>query len=105
MAQPAAIKKTTTTIMTTHSPLRGVLVLTIGIFGIVLTPCGVIFGPIARVMSNTDLREIADGRMDRSGEGITKAGQILRVSGRVLRSLTLPAGLELFECNSISRVS
>ena len=54
-------------------PHRGVLILVLGILG--LTVC-VICGIVAWVMGNTDLREMRAGRMDRAGEGLTKAGKI-----------------------------
>ena len=55
------------------APHRGTLILILGILGIV---CCFICGIIAWVMGNGDLREMAAGRMDPSGEGLTKAGKI-----------------------------
>ena len=54
-------------------PHRGVLILILGIAGIV---CCVIVGIVAWVLGNKDLAEMAAGRMDRAGEGLTKAGKI-----------------------------
>lgn len=54
-------------------PHRGAMILVFGILGIVLC---VIFGIVAWVMGNGDLREMQAGRMDPSGEGLTKAGKI-----------------------------
>ncbi|MCD4700204.1 MAG: DUF4190 domain-containing protein [Phycisphaerae bacterium] len=54
-------------------PHRGTLILVLGILGLVVC---VICGIIAWVMGNNDLREMAAGSMDRSGEGLTKAGKI-----------------------------
>ncbi len=54
-------------------PHRGGVILTLGILGIV---CCFICGIIAWVMGNSDLREMAAGRMDRSGQGLTQAGKI-----------------------------
>jgi hypothetical protein len=54
-------------------PHRGGTVLALGILGLVC--CG-ICGIIAWVMANNDLREMAAGRMDRSGEGSTRAGRV-----------------------------
>ena len=54
-------------------PHRGGAVLTLGILGLVV--CA-ICGAIAWSMGNTDLREMAAGTMDPSGEGLTKAGKI-----------------------------
>ena len=54
-------------------PHRGTIVLVLGILGLVICPiCGI----IAWVMGNTDLREMEAGRMDPSGQGLTKAGKI-----------------------------
>src|SRR5262245_26924291 len=70
-------------------PHRGVLVLILGIVGIVLSfACwgvpGVIFGPIAWVMGNNDLREMRAGRMDREGEGLTQGGRICGIVATIL---------------------
>lgn len=54
-------------------PHRGGTVLTLGILGLVVC-C--ICGIIAWSMGNSDLREMAAGRMDPSGEDSTKAGKI-----------------------------
>ncbi len=54
-------------------PHRGVLILVLGILGIV---CCFICGIVAWVMGNGDLREMAAGRMDPSGQGLTQAGKI-----------------------------
>ncbi len=54
-------------------PHRGGAVLALGILG--LAVC-FILGIIAWTMGSQDLREMAAGRMDRSGEGLTKAGKI-----------------------------
>jgi hypothetical protein len=48
-------------------------VLVLGILGLVVC---FICGIIAWVMGKTDLREMEAGRMDRSGEGMTRAGKI-----------------------------
>lgn len=55
------------------NPHRGVLILILGILGIL---CCFICGIIAWVMGNNDLREMAAGRMDPSGRGLTQAGKI-----------------------------
>lgn len=56
-------------------PHRGGLILVLGIVGIVMG-CP-IFSLMAWVMGSGDLREMRSGRMDRSGEGLTQAGQLL----------------------------
>jgi len=77
-------------------PHRGVLILVFGILGLV---CCVIFGIIAWVMGNGDLREMDAGRMDPSGRGLTQAGKIcgivnvaLTLVGIVIWILMLMAG-------------
>ena len=54
-------------------PHRGAMILVFGILGLVVC---VIFGIVAWVMGNSDLQAMAAGRMDPSGEGMTKAGKI-----------------------------
>jgi hypothetical protein len=63
-------------------PHRGAAILTFGILGLVC--CGPIFGPIAWIMGTNDLKSMADGRMDNSGEGITRAGQIVGIVSTIL---------------------
>ena len=65
-------------------PHRGTIVLVLGILGLVVCPiCGI----IAWVMGNTDLREMEAGRMDPSGQGLTKAGKICGMIGVALAVL------------------
>ena len=66
------------------APHRGTLILVFGILSIV---CCLIFGIVALVMANKDLSEMAAGRMDPTGEGMTKAGKICGIVGIVLQSL------------------
>ena len=49
------------------------MILVFGILGLVMC---FIFGIVAWVMGNGDLREMAAGAMDPTGEGLTKAGKI-----------------------------
>lgn len=65
-------------------PHRGTMILVLGILGIVLC---VICGIIAWVMANNDLRAMQAGQMDRSGEGLTKAGKICGIVGVILWGL------------------
>ena len=60
------------------NPHRGVLILILGILSIV---CCFILGIVAWVMGNNDLREMAAGRMDPSGRGLTQAGKICGIIG------------------------
>lgn len=62
-------------------PHRGVLILVFGILGIIIC---VIFGIVAWVMGAGDLRAMAEGRMDPTGEGLTKAGKICGMISVVL---------------------
>lgn len=56
------------------APHRGGLILALGILGwVVCFP----FGIAAWVMGHNDLREMAAGRMDPQGEGLTRAGKIV----------------------------
>jgi hypothetical protein len=60
------------------------MILVLGILGIVLC---VICGIVAWVMANSDLRAMQAGQMDRSGEGLTKAGKICGIVAVVLNVL------------------
>jgi hypothetical protein len=62
-------------------PHRGGMILAFGIIGIV---CCIIFAILAWVMGSGDLKEMAAGRMDRSGEGMTKAGKIIGMIACIL---------------------
>jgi hypothetical protein len=62
------------------------MILAFGILGII---CCLAFGIAAWIMGNRDLAEMAAGRMDRSGEGITSAGKILGIIAVVLQILGL----------------
>lgn len=71
-------------------PHRGVTVLVLGILGIML--CG-IFGVVAWVMANNDLREMNQGRMDPSGRDTTNAARICGVISAVLLAFQVIVGL------------
>lgn len=63
------------------APHRGGTVLALGILGIcVCCICGI----IAWTMGNNDLRSMAAGTMDRSGEQLTRAGKICGIIGTLL---------------------
>lgn len=73
-------------------PHRGTTVLTLGILGIVFTLlCGFgwILGIIAWVLGNADLKAMAAGQMDPSGEGNTNAGKICGIVSVALAVLGL----------------
>ncbi len=62
-------------------PHRGVMIL---VFSILSWFLCVIFGVVAWVLANSDLRAMAEGRMDPTGEGITKAGKIVAMINVIL---------------------
>ena len=57
-------------------PHRGVLIL---VFSILSWVVCVIFGIVAWVLANSDLQAMEEGRMDPTGEGLTKAGKIVAI--------------------------
>ncbi len=63
------------------APHHGVLIL---VFGILSWLVCVIFGIVAWVMANSDLRAMQEGRMDPTGEGLTKAGKIVGMISVIL---------------------
>jgi predicted ferric reductase len=67
-------------------PHRGGIILALGILGIV---CCFILGIIAWVMGNNDLKEMAAGRMDPSGEGLTQAGKICGMVSVILQIVVI----------------
>ncbi len=71
-------------------PHRGGVVLAMGILGIL---CCFIFAIIAWVMGSSDLKDMAAGRMDRSGEGLTRAGMICGIIGVILSAIGFFIGL------------
>lgn len=88
------------------SPHRGTLILVLGILGIV---CCFICGIVAWVMGNKDLKQMAAETMDRSGEGLTKAGKIcgmvgviLAIVGIVIQLIFIFLGFGMFTLRSTS---
>jgi hypothetical protein len=82
-------------------PHRGGMILAFSIIGLACS-C-IIFSILAWIMGSGDLKEMAAGRMDRSGEGLTKAGKIigmivtiLQIVGIVLYIILLAAGAASF---------
>ncbi|MBI5723672.1 MAG: DUF4339 domain-containing protein [Planctomycetes bacterium] len=73
-------------------PHRGATVLVFGILSWVLC---FIFGIIAWVMGSGDLRAMREGMMDRSGESITRVGQLLGMISVILSIIGIPAYLYL----------
>lgn len=66
------------------APHRGGMILGLALFGIFCF--GIILGPMACAMASHDLREMAAGRMDSNGQGLTRAGQIC---GMIVTALSL----------------
>ncbi len=96
-AQSVEVQQTTGQSLTPH---RGTLILVLGILGIA---CCFICGIIAWVMGNNDLKQMAAGTMDRTGEGLTKAGKIcgmvgviLAIVGIVLNLILMLLGVGMF---------
>jgi len=67
-------------------PHRGVMILVFGILGLL---CCIVFGILAWVMGNGDLREMDAGRMDPSGRGLTQAGKICGIVSVALQIVIL----------------
>jgi hypothetical protein len=63
------------------APHRGGTILALGIVGLI---CCAPVGIAAWVMGNQDLSEMAAGRMNRAGEGMTQAGKICGIIAVVL---------------------
>ena len=78
-AQSVEAQQTTGQSLTPH---RGTLILILGILSLV---CCFICGIIAWVMGSNDLKQMAAGTMDPSGEGMTKAGKICGIVGVALQ--------------------
>lgn len=77
-------------------PHRGGMILTFGIIGLLC--CG-IFAILAAVMGSADLKEMQSGRMDRSGEGMTRVGMILGFVGIALWIIGVIARVVLMATN------
>lgn len=70
----------------TLRPHRGGLVLALGILGLV---CCFICGIVAWVLGSGDLKEMAAGRMDPTGQGLTQAGKICGIISVILQLIGL----------------
>lgn len=67
---------------------RGGLILALGILSIVISCLGLLLGPIAWTLGNTDLAAMRAGRMDPEGESLTNAGRVCGIIGTVLGGLS-----------------
>lgn len=74
-------------------PHRGGMILAFAILGWAF--CAV-FGIMAWVMGNADLREMRAGRMDRSGMGLTQAGMVIGMIQCILLMIAVPIYLLVF---------
>lgn len=70
MGQPTGMK-----------PHRGTMILVFGILGFVVC---FIFGIVAWVMGNADMKEMDAGTMDPTGRGMTQAGKICGMISTIL---------------------
>jgi len=70
-------------------PHRGPAVLVLGILSLVIGCIGWVFGIIAVVMANRDLREMNEGVMDPTGRGLTQAGRICAIISLALHAMGL----------------
>lgn len=77
-------------------PHRGVLILVFGILGLVI--CPIIFGVLAWVWGNNDLREIDAGLMDPEGKGLTQAGRIIGMVSVILMLVGIAFWLLMLVC-------
>ena len=71
-------------------PHRGVLIL---VFSILSWVVCVIFGIVAWVLANSDLQAMEEGRMDPTGEGLTKAGKIVSMISVIVSIIGLVVGV------------
>jgi hypothetical protein len=74
-------------------PHRGGMILAFGIIGICALP---IFGVVAWIMGNNDLRDIHAGRMDPEGESMTQTGRILGMIATILGIVGVLIGCGVF---------
>lgn len=82
-------------------PHRGTLILIFGILG--LTTCG-IFGILAWIWAADDLRKMDEGRMDPSGQGLTKAGKVMGIITVILHvvGILIPIAMLMFSAGSLA---
>ena len=67
-------------------PHRGGMILAFGLLGWFVCP---IFSLLAMIMGGDDLKEMAAGRMDPEGEGMTQAGRIVGIINCVIVALMI----------------
>lgn len=74
------------------APHRGGLILAFGILGLIFCQ---IFGILAWVMGNSDLRQMEQGTVDPSGRDLTQAGKICGMISVILLAIVLAVFLIL----------
>jgi predicted Zn finger-like uncharacterized protein len=67
---------------------RGGLIMTLGILGFFVGPCG----PIAWIMGNNDLKEMDAGRMDPEGRSQTQTGRLCGMISTIMLIVSLVIG-------------
>lgn len=72
------------------------------VFGILSWLICFIFGIVAWVMGNSDLRAMAAGQMDPSGEGLTKAGKIIGMIHIIVAIIAIPVLIILFAVSAFA---
>ena len=93
--RPSRRSKRRKSLRSDFTPHRGGMILAFGIIGIV-TGLGIVFGPIAWMMGNTDMKEISEGRMDPEGESMTNIGRILGMIATILSIVGIVIGCGFF---------
>lgn len=76
--------------MQSMQPHRGVMIL---VFSILSWVVCVIFGIVAWILANSDLRAMEEGRMDPTGEGMTKAAKIVSMVSVILSIVAAVVGI------------
>ncbi len=82
------------------APHRGGVILALGILGLVVC---VICGIFAWVMANNDLRKMAAGQMDRSGEPLTQAGRIVAIVAVIMKLVGFGIAMLIFALRVLPR--
>jgi hypothetical protein len=72
-------------------PHQGILILILGIASLVILPLPL--GPMAWVQGTQDLKEMAAGRMDPDGGGMTHAGRVCGMIATIISATVVVAVL------------
>lgn len=68
-------------------PHRGTAIIIIGLLGLFMLPF--VFGPLAWMWANEDLRKMRSGRMDPEGKGNTEAGRMMGIIATIFAIVVL----------------